>query len=46
MKICLFTHTSYPFTNGVATSIEQLAKTLKAHNHEVTIVTNNYSRFE
>ena len=42
MKICLFTHTCYPFTNGVATSIEQLTRILKMKNHEVTIVTNNY----
>lgn len=46
MKIGLFTHTSYPFTNGVSTSVEQLAKALRNHDHEVTLITNNYDNLK
>ena len=46
MRVALFTHTCYPFTNGVAISVEQLAKTLVNNGHEVTIVTNNYKKFK
>ena len=45
MKVALFTHVCYPFTNGVATSVEQLAKQLKLRGHDVTIVSNNYDSF-
>ncbi len=45
MKIALFTHVAYPFTNGVAVSVEQLAKELNKRHHDVTIVTNNYDSF-
>ena len=45
MKIALFSHVSYPFTNGVAVSVEQLAKTLRDKGHDVTIVSNNYNKF-
>ena len=45
MKIALFSHVTYPFTNGVAVSVEQLARTLRNKGHEVTIITNNYKKF-
>lgn len=45
MKIALFTHVNYPFTNGVAVSVSGLANTLRKHNHQVTIVSNNYVKF-
>ena len=45
MKVVLFSHVCYPFTNGVAVSVEQLANVLKSHNHDVTIVSNNYDKF-
>lgn len=39
MHIGLFTDTYPPFVNGVSTSCYNLAQTLKAHGHKVTIVT-------
>lgn len=45
MKIAMFSHTCYPFTNGVSTSVEQLASSLRNRNHEVTLVSNNYDEF-
>lgn len=41
MKIAIFTDTYPPQINGVATSTYNLAKTLKAHGHEVIIVMPN-----
>lgn len=46
MRIALFTHTCYPFTNGVAVSVEQLTEKLISNGHEVIIVTNNYRKFK
>ncbi len=45
MKIGLFSHVCYPFTNGVSISVEQLAEELKKRNHDVTIISNNYEAF-
>ena len=45
MRIALFTHVCDPFTNGVATSVEQLAKQLRQRGHDVIIVSNNYDKF-
>ncbi len=45
MKIGLFSHVCHPFTNGVSVSVEQLANELKMHNHDVTIISNNYDQF-
>ena len=39
MNIAIFTDTYPPFINGVATSCYNLVKVLKAHGHNVTVVT-------
>lgn len=41
MNIALFTDTYLPEINGVATSTDNLAKTLRAHGHNVIVVTTN-----
>lgn len=41
MRIGLFTDTYLPEINGVATSSHNLATTLRAHGHEVLVVTTN-----
>ena len=43
MNIALFTDTYPPFINGVSTSCYNLAQTLKAHGHQVTVVTTRSS---
>ena len=39
MKIAIFTDTYPPFINGVSTSTYNLAQVLKAHGHDVIVVT-------
>ncbi len=39
MKIAIFTDTYPPFINGVSTSAFNLVQTLKAHGHDVIVVT-------
>lgn len=46
MKIALFTHVYIPFTNGIATSVSELASNLKLKGHDVIIVTNNYDNYK
>lgn len=41
MRIAIFTDTFVPEINGVATSTHNLATTMKAHGHEVIVVTTN-----
>lgn len=41
MKIAIFTETYPPEINGVATSARNLYRTLKAHGHQVVVVTTN-----
>ena len=41
MRIALFTDTYLPEINGVATSTDNLAKTLRAHGHSVLVVCTN-----
>lgn len=41
MRIAIFTDTFVPEINGVATSTNNLAATMKAHGHEVIVVTTN-----
>lgn len=44
MNIALFTDTYPPFINGVSTSCYNLAETLKAHGHQVLVVTPRSSK--
>ena len=41
MNIALFSDTYLPEINGVATSTDNLATTLRAHGHKVLVVTTN-----
>ncbi len=43
MKICMVSDTYYPYIGGIPEHIHNLSKTLIGHNHEVKILTTNFS---